>query len=111
MVFLQQQRWKIEFELSQKELVGQNELPVQEDTKELNTVANVSDKANGYVENDEVWKLRSSGFSQPKSKMCRARDGSKDNNKVMLRMDGKCRKEETLKRDGKGANVPLEGEA
>lgn len=43
--------------------------------------------------------------------MRRARDGSKDSNKVMLRMDGKCRKEETLKRDGKGAIVPLEGEA
>lgn len=46
--------------MSQKELVGQNELPVQEDTKELNTGANVSNKANGYVENEEVWKLRSS---------------------------------------------------
>jgi len=58
------------------------------------TGANVSNKANGYVENDEVWKLRRPGFSQPKSKVCMARDVSKDSNKVMLRMDGKCRKEE-----------------
>lgn len=48
------------FEMSQKELVGQCELPGQEkeDRKEHEEGANVSDKANGYVENEEVEKLR-----------------------------------------------------
>lgn len=46
--------------MSQKELVGQCELPGQEkeDRKEHEEGANVSDKANGYVENEEVEKLR-----------------------------------------------------
>lgn len=59
-------------EMSQKELAGQSELPGQEkgeDGKEHKEGASMSDRANGYVENDEAGKPRSSGFSQPNSKV------------------------------------------
>lgn len=93
-----------------RKLVGQSGLPRQEkeDRKDLEEGANVSDKANGYVENDEVEKLRISGFSQLKSKVCRERGGSKEGKKVMQRVGGKCKEEKTLKRDGKGLNISLE---
>lgn len=109
MVVLQQQGRRIVFEMSQKELVGQSELPGQEkeDRKEHKEGANVSDTANGYVENEEVERLRISGFSQPKSKVCRERGGSKEGKNVMQRVGGKCKEEKTLKRDGKGTNTSL----
>lgn len=86
------------FEMSQKELVGQCELPGQEkeDRKEHEEGANVSDKANGYVENEEVEKLRISGFSQSKNKVCIGTGGSKKGKKVMQRVHGKCKEEKTL---------------
>lgn len=60
------------FEMSQKELAGQSELPGQEkgeDRKEHKEGASMSDMANGYVENDEAGKPRSSDISQPNSKV------------------------------------------
>lgn len=55
--------------MSQKELAGQSEVPGQEkgeDKKEHKEGASMGD---GYVENDEPGKPRSSGSSQPNSEV------------------------------------------
>lgn len=68
-VVLQQQGWKIMFEVSQKEW---SELPGQErgkDRKEHKEGASMSDRADEYVEIDEAGMPRSSGFSQSNSKV------------------------------------------
>jgi len=60
------------FEMSQKELAGQSELPGQEkgeDRKEHKEDASMSERAHRYVENDEAGKPGSSGFSQPNRKV------------------------------------------
>lgn len=80
------------FEMSQKELAGQSELPGQEkreDRKEHKESASMSDRAKGYVENDEAGKPRSSGFSQQIARCEGKEEGCKDRNQVMLRMGGK----------------------
>lgn len=60
------------FEMSQKELAGQSEVPGQEkgeDKKEHKEGASMGERANVYVENDEPGKPKSSGSSQPNSEV------------------------------------------